>query len=200
MLAFEELKDEMAEKMEEMEDRIMDEHEHQLEQVKKEYKKLIRDLEDRLTKRYDKKISEEAKKRELADKELQEDIEGVGYRLKKVKRTVNDEELRYKRSLASKNLAERYDELEKLRELPTFTPTSVINNVQIARNARSFKLDLYQQKSKDPSNENELITEQSTPLMSKIRPLTHYSSTTHAERAIASKTRQNEVVPQQQTA
>ena len=143
MLAFEELKDEMAEKMEEMEDRIMDEHEHQLEQVKKEYKKLIRDLEDRLTKRYDKKISEETKKRELADKELQEDIEGVGYRLKKVKRTVNDEELRYKRSLASKNLVERYDELEKLRELPTFTPTSVINNVQIARNARSFKLDLY---------------------------------------------------------
>ena len=49
--------------------------------------------------------------------------------MKKVKRTVNDEELRYKRSLVSKNLVERGDELDKLRELPTFTPTSVINNV-----------------------------------------------------------------------
>ena len=61
-----------------------------------EFKKLLDELEERITTKYDKIISDESKIRERAIKELDEEIEGIGYRLKKVKRTVNDEE-RYKR-------------------------------------------------------------------------------------------------------
>ena len=57
---------------------------------------MLDELEERITTKYDKIISDESKIRERAIKELDEEIEGIGYRLKKVKRTVNDEE-RYKR-------------------------------------------------------------------------------------------------------
>ena len=91
---------------------------------------MLNELEERITKKYDKLIADESKIRERAVKELDEEIEGVRYRLKKVKRSVNDEE-RYKRQMASKNLIEcfHHDELEKLREPPQLSPTGEIQNV-----------------------------------------------------------------------